>query len=81
MIEEKIQQELICELILYLEKTCVKNIFLPHTEVLEEEHYLEGVLTQIKIMNARYDKKEAVLQIIRIMKQYNVSLSEIDSVN
>jgi hypothetical protein len=77
--EKTKNEEIIQEMTQLMEKMAVDS-FIPVTDAASE--HAEAVFTNIKVMNARYDKYEALTQIKALMEKYNIQIDELlDQIN
>jgi hypothetical protein len=69
------EKEIILEMTKLLEKTGVETI----TSLADAEspEKLETIWMNIKAMNARYDKGEAMTQVRLLMNKYNIQIDEL----
>jgi hypothetical protein len=72
--EKTKNEEIIQEMTQLLEKMAA-DTFVPATDAASE--HAEAVFTNIKVMNARYDKYEALRQIKALMEKYNIQIDEL----
>ena len=72
-----INQEIIQEMTQLLDKTAVESfapvIIDPHAGNIDAE----AILINLKNINARYDKNEAMTQIRALMEKYNIQIDEL----
>lgn len=71
--EHQIMQE-IAEL---LAKTGLEDVMPPNQEALTNHQTMETVLINLKSLNARYEKGEAVEQVQWLMHRYNIQIDEL----
>lgn len=72
------EQEIILEMSRLLEKTGIENItpvFLTSGE--NREQVLETTLINVKSLQARYEKQEALNQVQWLMNTYNIQIDEL----
>jgi hypothetical protein len=72
-----INHEIIRELTLLLDKTAVESFAPVIIDDSSEKLDTEAILINLKTINARYDKNEAMTQIRALMQKYNVQIDEL----
>jgi hypothetical protein len=75
--EKSIEQEIIHEMTQLLEKTAVESFAPVITEEATDSHTLEPFLINLKAINARYDKSDAIVQVNSLMEKYNIQIDEL----
>jgi hypothetical protein len=75
-----LEHEIVTQLIELLQKSGFDSFgtLAPPTD-LEDTSALETILINVKTLNARYDKSDAVTQIRSLMSKYNIQLDQIVS--
>lgn len=71
------EREIILEMMKLLEKTGHGNITFDMLPGEEKSQVLESILMNIKALNARYDKGEALTQLQWLMNNYNIQIDEL----
>jgi hypothetical protein len=72
--EQPIDKEIVKQFSQILEKAGIENVVpTPDDEVTE----METVLINLKALNAKYDKNEAIHQIRCLMDKYNIQLDQL----
>lgn len=72
------KQEIIVEMSKLLEKTGLENIVpVALTSGENEKQVLESTLMNLKSLNARYEKAEAINQVQWLMSAYNIQIDEL----
>jgi hypothetical protein len=72
-----INHEIIRELTLLLDNTAVESFAPVIIDDSSKTIDQEAILINLKTINARYDKKEAMTQIRALMEKYNVQIDEL----
>jgi hypothetical protein len=73
-----IEKEIINEMALLLEKVGVEDVLPLSVEPSIDSTLEETTLINIKGINARYDKSDAVVQVRTLMEKYNIQLDELE---
>ena len=60
-----------------LEKTAVDSVTPVVVDPASEVENLEALLINLKAINARYDKHEAIVHVGAIMEKYNIQIDEL----
>lgn len=69
------EQEIIAEMSNLLEKTGMENV-IPQLSR-DDNNQLETTLINLKSLNARYEKSEAINQVQWLMTHYNIQIDEL----
>jgi len=77
MVTAQKEYEVIEEMMKLLEKTGFDSFALSASDALEESWVLDNILVTLKVLNARYDKPEAIAQINALMGKFNIQLDEL----
>lgn len=70
------EHEIILEMSKLLEKTGIDNA-IPVSSASSSEQILETALINLKSLNARYEKGEALNQVQWLMNNYNIQIDEL----
>lgn len=70
------EREIILEMSRLLEKTGIDNV-IPVSHASGSEQILETALINLKSLNARYEKGEALNQVQWLMNNYNIQIDEL----
>jgi hypothetical protein len=73
-----IEKEIINEMALLLEKVGVEDVLPLSVDPSIDSTLEETMLINIKGINARYDKSDAVVQVRTLMEKYNIQLDELE---
>ena len=72
------EQEIIREMSRLLEKTGIENIIpMFPTSAENRDQFLETTLINVKSVQARYEKQEALNQVQWLMNNYNIQIDEL----
>lgn len=71
------EQEIMLEISKLLEKTGLEEVMPPDRALSDNRQITEAALINLKSLNARYEKNEAVNQIQWLMGQYNIQIDEL----
>jgi hypothetical protein len=74
---ENVEKETIKEMTQLLEKMAVDSFVPVITDAVSETDQREAVLINLKNINARYDKQEAITHIQSLMEKYNIQIDEL----
>ena len=69
--------EILVEMSRLLEKTGLDNVISVSPGQLDNDKFLETTLTDLKTVNARYEKNEALNQVQWLMEKYNIQIDEL----
>lgn len=72
-----INKAIIQEMNELLEKTAVNSVTPAVTDTASEDENREALLINLKAINARYDKHEAIVHVRAIMDKYNIQIDEL----
>jgi hypothetical protein len=72
-----IEKNIIHEMILLLEHTAMESLAPVITQEVADEKMLETILINLKAINARYDKNDAIAQVHSLMEKYNIQIDEL----
>jgi hypothetical protein len=73
-----LEHEIVMQLIELLQKSGVDSLgSLSAPEDLQDVSALETILINVKTLNARYDKIDAITQIRSLMSKFNIQLDQI----
>jgi hypothetical protein len=76
--ETKINHEIIQQLNQLMERSGIDAIETPGSPDLKDDNQvMEDTLTNLKSLNARYDRDEAIEQIRCLMDKYNIQLDQL----
>jgi hypothetical protein len=75
--EKKAEAEILQEMSLLLEKMAVDSFVPVLTDSDTAMQHAEAVLLNLKSINARYDKHEAITQVQALMERYNIQIDEL----
>ena len=72
------EHEIMLEMSKLLEKTGLENVIpvVPASSA-NRDHFLETTLINLKNVNARYEKSEALTQVQWLMETYNIQIYEL----
>ena len=70
------EQEIIQQMSRLLEKTGMENV-IPSSLSADNNQFLETTLINLKSLNARYEKSEAINQVQWLMNTYNIQIDEL----
>lgn len=70
------EREIIHEMSRLLEKTGMENV-IPSSVAADNDQFLETTLINLKSLNARYEKNEALSQVQWLMDTYNIQIDEL----
>jgi hypothetical protein len=70
------EREIIQEMSRLLEKTGMENV-IPSSIAADNTRFLETTLINLKSLNARYEKGEAINQVQWLMDTYNIQIDEL----
>ncbi|MGC1241184.1 MAG: hypothetical protein WA874_06340 [Chryseosolibacter sp.] len=70
------EREIIHEMSRFLEKTGMENV-IPSLPAAGNDQFLETTLINLKSLNARYEKSEAIDQVQWLMNTYNIQIDEL----
>jgi ABC-type molybdenum transport system ATPase subunit/photorepair protein PhrA len=68
------EHDIIVEISRLLEKTGLEGLVLPPSN---NDQILESALIDLRNLNARYDKEEALNQVQWLMENYNIQIDEL----
>jgi hypothetical protein len=71
------EQEIILEMSKLLEKTGIENVIPVSGASGDQQQILETALINLKSLNARYEKSEALSQVQWLMNNYNIQIDEL----
>ena len=71
------EQEIIVEMSKLLEKTGIENVIPVSRASADQQQILETALINLKSLNARYEKSEALSQVQWLMNNYNIQIDEL----
>lgn len=71
------EQEIISEMSKLLEKTGIDNVLPVSLASGNQQQILESALINLKGLNARYEKGEALDQVQWLMNKYNIQIDEL----
>jgi hypothetical protein len=74
--EKTTETEILQEINKLLEKLAV-DTFIPGVENATDTQHAEAVLINLKSLNARYDKHEAITHVQALMDLYNIQIDEV----
>jgi hypothetical protein len=77
MEKPNINYEIIQEMVLLLDKTAVESFAPVISDSEPAVHNIEAILINLKAINARYDKNEAIAQVRALMEKYNIQIDEL----
>jgi hypothetical protein len=76
--DTNIKQEIIQQLNELMERSGIDAIETVGTQAAKDDHQaMEDTLTNLKSLNARYDRDEAIEQIRCLMEKYNIQLDQL----
>jgi hypothetical protein len=78
MEQQTIEQEIVRQVIELLDKSGFESIA-PVLSSFEKDsnEFIDTILINLKLLNAKYDKNEALYQIKCLMDKYNIQLDEL----
>jgi hypothetical protein len=71
------EDEIILEISRLLEKTGIDHVIPSGSSSRQKDQFLETVLTNLRSINARYDKSDALSQVQWLMSTYNIQIDEL----
>jgi hypothetical protein len=74
---ENIENAIIIEMSQLLEKMAVDSFVPVITEAVSETDQREAVLINLRSINAKYDKHEAIVHMRALMDKYNIQIDEL----
>src|SRR5688500_17690064 len=77
MIQLSIEQEIIQEMTHLMEKTGIESFATVIADASSDEQTQEATLINLKTINSRYDKNEAIVQVRTLMEKYNIQIDEL----
>jgi hypothetical protein len=78
MEQQTIESEIVRQIVELMEKSGFESVA-PLLSLREKDptEYVENILINLKTLNAKYDKNEAIHQIRRLMEKYNIQLDQL----
>ena len=73
----RMEHEIILEMAKLLEKTGIDNVLPASPAASHQQQILETALINLKSLNARYEKGEALNQVQWLMDNYNIQIDEL----
>jgi hypothetical protein len=77
MKKQNFNHAIVQEMALLLEKTAVESFAPVITDTASDAQNQEAVLINLKAINARYDKHEAIAHVQALMDKYNIQIDEL----
>jgi hypothetical protein len=77
MKKQDMNQAIVREMTSLLEKTAVDAFAPVITDTATDAQYQEAILINLKAINARYDKHEAIAHVQALMEKYNIQIDEL----
>jgi hypothetical protein len=71
------EHEILQEIAVLLDNTAIEPLAEVQPTSFDDEVFLERMLMNLKAINVRYDKHEALVHIARLMEKYNIQLDEV----
>jgi hypothetical protein len=77
MKKQNISHAIVHEMTLLLEKTAVESFAPVIADTATDAQNQEAVLINLKAINARYDKHEAIAHVQALLEKYNIQIDEL----